>query len=381
MAMRILAVDTALGACSVAVSSGGRIVAHRWVAMQRGHAEALGPMVEGTMREAGLGFGELDRLAVTTGPGTFTGQRVGLAFMRALRLALSRPLLGLTTLEVMAAAAREETGLPLVAVLHEAKRGEVYAAMFDGEVPVLPVQISEYAAMMQALAQAASGRALAFAGTAAESAAGWYREQKGEAVLSMVRQPDARFAATLCETRAMPQHAPSPLYLRPPDAKPPAARHVIRRAGPDDAALLATLYSASLTDAWDTGFFADLLMAEGTIALIAERFGEPEGFAAARVAADEAEILAIGVRTADRRQGIGRRLVVEIARLAADRGALALFLEVAAANLPARGLYGKLGFEAVGTRKRYYGKEDGDALILRARLHRGAGLGKPPEVA
>ena len=92
--MKTLAVDTALGACSVAITADGETLAHHWVAMPRGHAEALAPMVEQAMAEAGFAFADLDRLAVTTGPGTFTGQRVGLAFMRGLRIALGKPLIG-----------------------------------------------------------------------------------------------------------------------------------------------------------------------------------------------------------------------------------------------------------------------------------------------
>src|ERR1700733_13266955 len=98
--MKVLAVDTALGACSVAVLGGEKILSHRFEEMARGHAEALAPMVESAM--AGIAFDSLDRLAVTTGPGTFTGQRVGLAFMRGLRIALRKPLIGVTTLEAMA---------------------------------------------------------------------------------------------------------------------------------------------------------------------------------------------------------------------------------------------------------------------------------------
>ncbi len=100
--MKILAVDTALGACSVALIEGKRTLAHRHEFMERGHAEALAPMVEKTMHDAKLEFSSLDRLAVTTGPGTFTGQRVGLAIMRGLRIALHRPLIGITTLAAMA---------------------------------------------------------------------------------------------------------------------------------------------------------------------------------------------------------------------------------------------------------------------------------------
>src|ERR1700749_2279846 len=109
--MNILAADTALGACSAAILDDDKVLAHRFVAMERGHAEAIAPMVDEAMRESGVSFAALDRLAVTTGPGTFTGQRVGLAFMRGLRVALKRPLIGVTTLATMAAQAMTEKKL------------------------------------------------------------------------------------------------------------------------------------------------------------------------------------------------------------------------------------------------------------------------------
>ena len=108
--MKVLAVDTALGACSVAVLDGEKILSHRFEEMARGHAEALAPIVQDAM--AGIAFASLDRLAVTTGPGTFTGQRVGLAFMRGLRIALRKPLIGVTTLEAIAAATRTPNAPP-----------------------------------------------------------------------------------------------------------------------------------------------------------------------------------------------------------------------------------------------------------------------------
>ena len=96
--MKLLAIDTALGGCSVALLDGDKILSHIFEAMDRGHAERLAPMVQDAMRHAGAEFPVLTHLAVTTGPGTFTGQRVGLAFMRGLRLALKLPLTGVTTL-------------------------------------------------------------------------------------------------------------------------------------------------------------------------------------------------------------------------------------------------------------------------------------------
>jgi tRNA threonylcarbamoyladenosine biosynthesis protein TsaB len=210
--MRILAADTALGACSVAVLDGDRALAHRWVEMERGHAEALAPMVDDAMRASGIAFDSLDRLAVTTGPGTFTGQRVGLAFMRGLRIALKKPLTGVTTLAAMQEAAKAETGLVRAAALHDARRGEVYL-----EVAGVPV-VLPLADAIAVLAPLQDG--LALAGTAAEQA----KAELPGAVLSTIRQPDALWVARLALAMPVDDAAPAPLYLRAPDAKLPAPR-------------------------------------------------------------------------------------------------------------------------------------------------------------
>src|SRR5580698_5110719 len=161
--MMILAVDTALGACSVAVLDGDTILAHRFEEMTRGHAEALAPMVEAVMRQAGVAFTQLDRLAVTTGPGTFTGQRVGLAFMRGVRVALKKPLIGITTLEAMAFA----TGAERAAAIHDAKRDVAYLLLWeDGEV-LLPPTVMPFT---EALARIHAFGPCALCGTGATAA-------------------------------------------------------------------------------------------------------------------------------------------------------------------------------------------------------------------
>jgi tRNA threonylcarbamoyladenosine biosynthesis protein TsaB len=220
--MKILAVDTALGACSVAVLDGGKVLAHKFELMNRGHAEVLAPMVEETMRVAGISFALLDRFAVTTGPGTFTGQRVGLAFMRGLRVALKKPLTGVTTLEAMCAAARAESGLANAAAIHDAKRGEAYLSIaIDGEPVSAPkLVLLEGAASIIAKA---TGRKVAFAGTAAQCVAQDFAALGCDAAITSIRQPDALWVARLALTSPASDKAPSPLYLRAPDAKLPAA--------------------------------------------------------------------------------------------------------------------------------------------------------------
>lgn len=212
--MKLLAVDTALGACSVAILDSDAVLAHRFAVMERGHAEALAPMVEDAMRQAELPFTALDRLAVTTGPGTFTGQRVGLAFMRGLRVALHKPLNGVTTLAAMAAAAMAETGLHVAAALHDARRNEVYLEIV-GPDPIAPIILP----FDEAVAIVSRHGRIALAGTAAPAAAA----RLFDARLSSIRQPDALWVARLAKDSAPAQTPPKPLYLRPPDAKLPAA--------------------------------------------------------------------------------------------------------------------------------------------------------------
>ena len=85
--MKILSLDTAMAACSAAVvdTDAGSPLAAAFVPMERGHAEALPPMVSEVLQVAGLDIRHIDRIAVTTGPGTFTGVRIGLAFARGTR--------------------------------------------------------------------------------------------------------------------------------------------------------------------------------------------------------------------------------------------------------------------------------------------------------
>jgi tRNA threonylcarbamoyladenosine biosynthesis protein TsaB len=213
--VKILAVDTALGACSVAVLDGEEILAHRFVLMDRGHAEALAPMVDEAMREAGIAFASLDRLAVTTGPGTFTGQRVGLAFMRGLRVALKKPLTGVTTLAVIATQAMQETKLTRAAAIHDAKRDEFYVETLPGTGPA----ILHRDQAIERLSHFAH-EPFTLAGTGAPAMA----EALKNATLSSVRQPDALYVARLALTMPEMADAPHPLYLRPPDAKLPAKK-------------------------------------------------------------------------------------------------------------------------------------------------------------
>src|SRR5262245_13564422 len=143
--MRVLAIDTALEACSAAVldSEQGGVVASASLPMTRGHAEAVMPLIARVMDAAEIEFASLDRIAVTTGPGSFTGLRVGISAARGIALAAGKPAIGLTTLAGFAAphiAAHD--GSPVVAVI-DARHDHVYLQVFGvGGRTVVPARIA-----------------------------------------------------------------------------------------------------------------------------------------------------------------------------------------------------------------------------------------------
>lgn len=132
--MIILALDSALSSCSAAVIRDGKILSELFENRLRGQAERLIPMCQEVCAQAGLSFDDLGMITVTRGPGTFTGVRIGLAAAKGLALALGVPLIGVTTLEVVATNLAQDLGPDFagrIAVAHDARRSEVYLQLFD----------------------------------------------------------------------------------------------------------------------------------------------------------------------------------------------------------------------------------------------------------
>jgi tRNA threonylcarbamoyl adenosine modification protein YeaZ len=224
--MNILAFDTCMAACSAALMrSDTGALTHRFAPMERGHAEALFPMIQAVMDEAGLGFADLDRIAVTHGPGTFTGVRAGIAAARGLALGCGAAIVTATSLEVMALACLERLGPDACRsgflVAHDARRGELYVQRFDADARALGDAV--LATPPEAAALAAASRLVAGSGAALVAA-----EAGGLRAVLPDLLPDAAHLARLALGRE-PLAAPaSPLYLRAPDAKPQTGKHLAR---------------------------------------------------------------------------------------------------------------------------------------------------------
>ncbi len=222
--MQILAFDTATAACSVALWRDGAVRARRFEPMQRGQAEALMPMVNVVLASAEASYEELDLIAVTVGPGAFTGLRIGLSAARGLALAIGAPCLGVTTLEAVAhgVVAADRSGNTLLIAL-DAKRTDLYAQTFDGDVDPLTDAV---ALMPDELAALVPSGPVVVVGDAADTAIAALAASQRDVIRGISPGvPDAATVATLAAARWRPDMKgmapPSPLYLRPPDAVVP----------------------------------------------------------------------------------------------------------------------------------------------------------------
>lgn len=226
--MRVLAIDTALDTCSACVfdAAENAILAEQSISMLRGHAEALIPLVERVVAAAG-GFGSLNRIAVTTGPGSFTGLRVALSAGRSFALALKVPCVGVGTLAAIAAPLIAAANGSAIASAIDARHGHIYFELVNARgqsvVEARCVPIRDAARLL-------GGSAVTLAGPAAGLLAPEARTAGATYTVAEERQtPDIAWVARL-GALADPAHAPArPTYLKPVDATPQTGGR-IRRA-------------------------------------------------------------------------------------------------------------------------------------------------------
>lgn len=226
---RVLAIDAALGACSVCVAEANRLLplAMDSEEMATGHAEALMPMIARVMAQVEGGFASLERVAVTIGPGSFTGLRIGIAAARGIGLAAGIPVVGVSTLSAYAAPLINAEEAGIIAVGIDARHGAIFFQAFTatGRTIVLPRVIS----VKEAGRAIGSGPVrLAGSGAAALAIESMALGLKAS-IADMRSAPDSLWVARL-GLAADPAAAPArPLYLRPPAVTPQENKAVPRQ--------------------------------------------------------------------------------------------------------------------------------------------------------
>jgi tRNA threonylcarbamoyl adenosine modification protein YeaZ len=227
--MRILAIDTALEACSAAVLDTASVATavHESLPMVRGHAEALIPLIGRVLDRAQLTFAEIDRIAVTTGPGSFTGLRVGISAARGIALATGKPAVGLSTLAAYAAPLIAAKDAAAVVAVVDARHDHVYMQVFaSGGRTLVSARLVH---MREALRFAATGSPRLVGTGAKLLAAAWPPAERPPTSVDPLGAPDINWVARLGLAADPTGEPPKPFYLRAPDAQPQNAAQLARR--------------------------------------------------------------------------------------------------------------------------------------------------------
>jgi tRNA threonylcarbamoyl adenosine modification protein YeaZ/ribosomal-protein-alanine acetyltransferase len=390
--MVILALETATRRGSVALCDGDVCVA-RDGDESRTHGERLPNELLDWLTTHGRRLDDVDAFAVVTGPGSFTGLRVGVAAIQGLALAGERRVVAVPTLEAIAAAWLTAAGAqpPIIVPCLDGQRGDIFLAAFDasGAAKIEDCRVlieprvgrpEESASALSALAPPA---AMTLVGNGAQKYAEIFLGVLPDVRIAGVPQPIAEAAARIAVRRvgsALSPHALRPIYLRRPDAelareragggRVSAARPddawPVAVAAPSDLAAVEALQRRAFTNPWGADAIKWELENTDVARLYVMR--DPAGSVVAYCACwkvfDELHINSLAVEESLRRRGLARRLLHFVILDARAAGARSATLEVRQSNDAARLLYEGLGFRVEGVRRDYYQDPREDALIL-----------------
>ena len=369
----LLALDTASPTVSVAVGYGDQLQALQSIEIERSSGRLVG-LIDEALSAAGVTVRKLSGIVALAGPGSFTGLRVGMATALGLHQALGIAATAVPTHFALAEwLRRHRPGVPRCLAVVDALRGQWFVQPFAiaGEVhaedPPRRESSEELAARRSASAIVGFGAERLADDLDIHPAVAVQPDALAPAALSLVAAPEANWdPATLT----------SPLYLRRPAvtlpaAAPPASNPAtadpeptVGVARPEHLVAVAELEAACFSEPWTQRQLASEIARGDERALVAVAAGEVVGYLLHRIAADQAELLRIAVRSGRRRRRVASRLLDALCERLRIAGVRSLFLEVRATNTAAIALYRRLGFDLVGRRPEYYANGD-DALLYR----------------
>ena len=394
--MRVLAIDSSGLTATAAIVEDEQTVAEYTINYKKTHSQTLLPMIDEMVRMVEIDLSTIDAIAVSGGPGSFTGLRIGSATAKGLGLALDKPLIHVPTVDAMAYSLYgcEDIICPIM----DARRKQVYTGLYsfshkkreendDGSLydePVFQVLRMQMAVPVEELIRHLNvyRRRVVFLGDGVPV----YKEMLAEglkvpysfAPSFMNRQRAAAVGALGIRYYEAGRYEAAaefkPEYLRKSQAERERAEREknavpkVRRMTMEDGAAVAEMEHQLFPDAWSEKSILETLEQPNTICLMADKAGRTAGYLLAYTAADEAEIARIAVVKELQRQGVARVLLSELEAICGSQGIKKILLDVRCGNSAARALYEAAGFKEDGIRQRFYENPAEDAILMSRQL-------------
>lgn len=379
-ALKIAALESSGLTASVAIMQDETLLAEYTVNYKKTHSQTLLPMLEELKRMTELSLDTLDAVAVSAGPGSFTGLRIGSATAKGLGMALGIPIIAVPTLEALAYNCYGTDAI--VCPIMDARRGQVYTGLYrfeGGRLVVLDeacaLPIEQIAARAETLSLQ-SRTSILFLGDGVSV----FRERLSKLISAPYAfapphrcMQSAASVAALAMVRAAEGNMQSaaehkPFYLRVSQAE--RERNdavVIRRMREEDLEQVSRLEEETFSMPWSISAFREMVNHPDAYYFVAVDRGRVCGTCGIRNLAGEGELTNVVIREEYRDSGLGQRLITEALKKAQEAGMQAFTLEVRKSNAPAIHVYEKLGFVSEGIRPGFYEKPSEDAVIMWKR--------------
>lgn len=392
--MKVLAIDSSGLTASVAVVEDSRTIAEYTVDYKKTHSQTLLPMINEVAKMTELELSDIDAIAVSGGPGSFTGLRIGSATAKGLGLALDKPLIHVPTVDGLA---YQVYGCgDIICPIMDARRNQVYTGIYTFSAkagkkegtrevePVFQVLRMQMAIAVEDLIRRLNNynRPVVFLGDGVPvyremlsaglevpySFAPSYMNRQRAAVIGAL---GIRYYKAGKYETAM-EHQPE--YLRQSQAereraqRERTAKTLIREMKAEDAAAVAEIEYQTFPDHWSQNAVLDTLSNPQTVCLLAEKAGKAAGYLLAYLAGGEAEIARIAVSEGLKRQGIGKKLLQLLEETCKEKQVGRLLLDVRESNREARAFYQKMAFQEDGVRKGFYQSPAEDAVLMSREL-------------
>ena len=376
--MYILAIESAAKTASVSILTDDTMLAEYTTNTKMTHSQTLLPMIDDICRRVGIKTNEIDYIAVSSGPGSYTGLRIGAATAKGMALGIELetgkevPIVPVDTLEGLAYNLYGSKGI--FCPVMDARRDRVYTARYeyikgidDFQVKVLESRkVEEVKKLIEELNNL--GREVVFLGDGIDLIKKYEDKLKVEYTyapshISSMRAGSVGRAALDYINRGdvVSSDKFTPDYL----VESQAERQSFRLMKESDVETVARIEAESISENWSSKSFRDALNNENACFLICENGNTLKGYIGMWISADEAEITNVAVDKDFRRIGVGKGLIEKLKEVGIEKGIKSFFLEIREGNEAARKLYEKCGFKEVGVRRGFYSKPIEDAILMK----------------